>query len=503
MDQAFRAFTAGRIQERHGFDMLFNSLAFAVFLPIVFILYWGMPHKYRYLVLLAASYYFYMSWNPKYVLLILITTAVSYVCAITMEGTDSRKKKRGCLAAALLVSLGILFFFKYFNFLSGSVAALLESISIPMHPMTVKLMLPVGISFYTFQSLSYVIDVYKGEVKPQRNFAKYALFISFFPQLVAGPIERTKNLMPQLFENRAFDHDKAVYGLRLMLWGFFKKLIIADAVAKYVDGVYNDVHSYFGMTLIMATVLFTFQIYCDFSGYSDIAVGTAKLLNIDLMTNFKSPYLSTSIREFWGRWHISLSTWFRDYIYIPMGGSRCSRMRRNLNLLVTFLASGLWHGANWTFVLWGGLHGVYQVIEKFFMDKFGGKERKTSGFRTFLKGLFTFALVSFAWIFFRANSLSDAFYIVTHLHRGIIHVYNAVIRMFIDMQFSYFAFAKLALSLAVLMVYDYVSLKRDLIVEFGKLKWPLRWIFYIGLTSLIILLKLHNGTTQEFIYFQF
>lgn len=483
--------------------MLFNSLAFAVFLPIVFILYWAVPHKYRYLVLLVASYYFYMSWNPKYVLLILLTTAVSYLCAILVDGTEEKKKKKGYMAAAALVSLGVLFFFKYFNFLSASVTDLLQRISIPLQPATIKVMLPVGISFYTFQSLSYVIDVYKGEVKPQKNFAKYALFISFFPQLVAGPIERTKNLMPQLFEERAFSHDKAVYGLRLMLWGFFKKLIIADAVAKYVDTVYNDVHSYFGLTFIVATVLFTFQIYCDFSGYSDIAIGTAKLLNIDLMTNFKSPYLSTSIKEFWSRWHISLSTWFRDYVYIPLGGNRCSKARRSVNLLVTFLASGLWHGANWTFVLWGGLHGVYQIVENFVTERIGKKETKLSGLRTFFKGLLTFALVSFAWIFFRANSVSDAFYVVTHLHRGVIHFYNAVIRMFIDMQFSYFSFAKLVLSLTALMLYDYFSLKKDLIVEFGRLKWPFRWIFYIGLTSLIILLKLHNGTTQEFIYFQF
>ena len=264
--------------------MLFNSLAFAVFLPIVFILYWAIPHKYRYMVLLVASYYFYMSWNPKYVILILLTTAVSYICAIFVEETEDKRKKKWFIAAALIVSLGVLFFFKYFNFLSTSVTELLRSISIPLHPVTIKVMLPVGISFYTFQSLSYVIDVYRGNVKPQRNFFRYALFISFFPQLVAGPIERTKNLMPQLFEEREFSHDKAVYGLRLMLWGFFKKLVIADAVAKYVDIIYDNVHAYFGMTLIMATVLFTFQIYCDFSGYSDIAVGTAKLLNIDLMT---------------------------------------------------------------------------------------------------------------------------------------------------------------------------------------------------------------------------
>ena len=406
---------------------------------------------------------------------------------------------------ALLVSLGVLFFFKYFNFLSESVTSLLQSIAIPMQPLTLKIMLPVGISFYTFQSLSYVIDVYKGDVKPQKNFLKYALFISFFPQLVAGPIERTKNLMPQLFEDRKFDHDKAVYGLRLMLIGFLKKLIIADSISKYVDMIYNDVHSYFGLTFIVATIFFTFQIYCDFSGYSDIAIGTAKLLNIDLMTNFKSPYLSTSIKQFWSRWHISLSTWFRDYVYIPLGGNRCKKARVNFNLLVTFFASGLWHGANWTFVLWGGLHGFYQVIENFLYEKFGKKtsEKKHPKLSGFCHGVVTFALVSFAWIFFRANNVSDAFYVVTHLHRGIIHFGNSVLKMLIDMQLTYFSFGKLAAALIALTLYDYFSLKKDLILEFGKLKWPLRWIFYIAVTSVVIVLKLHNGTSQEFIYFQF
>ncbi|MDD3412747.1 MAG: MBOAT family protein [Lachnospiraceae bacterium] len=472
--------------------MLFNSLAFGVFLPLVFLLHWAIPHKYRWGILLVASYYFYMSWNPKYVILILLTTVASYLCAIMVDKTDDKRKKKLYLVITLIVSLGVLFFFKYFNFLSVSVTSALQSIAIPLQPLTLKIMLPVGISFYTFQSLSYVIDVYRGNVKPQKNFGKYALFISFFPQLVAGPIERTQNLMPQLFEERKFDHDQAVYGLRLMLLGFFKKLIIADSVSKYVDMVYNDVHSYFGLTFIVATILFTFQIYCDFSGYSDIAIGTSKLLGINLMTNFKSPYLSQSVKEFWGRWHISLSSWFKDYVYIPLGGNRVKKSRARLNIMLTFLASGLWHGANWTFLIWGGLHGIYQVIENLFPRKKG-----------FMRGLLTFALVCFAWIFFRANTVSDAFYVVTHLHRGLIHFGNSVVKMLIDMQFTYFSFAKLAGSLLVLMVYDYFSLKKDLIIEFGKVKWPLRWIFYIGLTSLIIVLKLHNGTSQEFIYFQF
>ena len=322
--------------------MLFNSLAFAVFLPIVFILFWAMPQKHRWIVLLLSSYYFYMSWNVKYVVLILFTTVVSYVTALLMEKTEQKKTRRLLLVAALMASLGVLFVFKYFNFLSESLNAVFTRFAIPLHPITLKLMLPVGISFYTFQTLSYVIDVYKGEVKAEKHFGRYGAFISFFPQLVAGPIERTSNLLPQMNKEKfTFSYDNAAYGLKLMAWGFFKKLVIADNLAVYVDQIFNDVHYYSGFSVLLAVFFFTLQIYCDFSGYSDIAIGTARLFDIRLMTNFKSPYFSNSIREFWSRWHISLSTWFRDYVYIPMGGNRVSKLRNSFNLLVTFLVSGL------------------------------------------------------------------------------------------------------------------------------------------------------------------
>lgn len=493
--------------------MIFNSLAFAVFLPIVFLIYWAIPEKYRYIVLLAASYYFYMSWSPKYVLLIMATTLISYFCAVFMGKTEEKGKRKRIFVAALLVSILILVFFKYFNFLSGSVIAVLNSLAIPVHPLTLKIMLPVGISFYTFQSLGYVIDVYKGKVQPEKHLGKYALFVSFFPVILSGPIERSTGLLPQLNASKTFDYNQAVYGLRQMLLGFIKKLIIADALSKYVDMIFQDVHSYFGLTFIVAAILYTFQIYCDFSGYSDIAIGVSKLLGIDLMTNFKSPYLSKSVREFWSRWHISLSTWFRDYVYIPLGGSRVSTGRRDLNVIITFLVSGLWHGANWTFVIWGGLHGLYQVIENHINGRKSAKrpeegaltkEVKTPGkLSGFFRGFITFGLVSFAWIFFRADSVSDAFYVVTHLHNGIIHFANSVTKMLVDMQLTYLSFGKLVVALTALMAYDYFSLKRDLLQEMGRLKWPLRWCLYIGLTSLIIVLKIHNGTNQEFIYFKF
>ena len=484
--------------------MLFNSLGFAIFLPIIFIVYWATPARYRYIPLLIASYYFYMSWNVKYVLLILLTTAVSWGCALMVEKCD---KKRGkvYIILALAVSLGVLFFFKYFNFVSTSVCSLLNALAIPVSPYVLNLTLPVGISFYTFQSLSYVIDVYRGKVGAQRNFLKYALFISFFPQLVAGPIERTENLMPQLFEERSFDEKKAVMGLRLMLVGFVKKLVLSDALGKYVDIVFDDVHSYFGLTFIVAALLFTFQIYCDFSGYSDIAVGCAKLLNIDLMKNFDSPYFSCSIREFWSRWHISLSTWFRDYVYIPLGGSRVKRSRQIFNTMVTMLVSGLWHGANWTFVVWGGLHGVYQVVERTFRKDREFTKKDGVKNRIYMAGtrLVTFALVAFAWIFFRANSLSDAVFVITHLHNGVIHFGNAFLKMMIDMTFNEFSLTKVVLGLVALGVYDYFSLKRDLLADYGRLPAVVRWLGYTLVVSVIIVLKLHGGTTQSFIYFQF
>ena len=326
--------------------MLFNSLSYIIFLPIVFVLYWALPHKYRWVMLLIASYYFYMSWNLKYVVLILFTTIVSYTSARVMEVAETSKMKKLILGLASAFCLLVVFFFKYFNFASKTITTILAELSISLSPLTLHLILPVGISFYTFQTLSYVIDVYWGKMKAEKNFGIYAVYISFFPQLVAGPIERSSNLLPQIKAEHHFNSDKALYGAKLMLWGYFKKIVLADNLAKYVDLVYGNLNQYKGFNLVLAVFFFTIQIYCDFSGYSDIAIGTAKLLDIDLMTNFKSPYLSASVKEFWRRWHISLSTWFRDYVYIPLGGNHCSKIRCGMNLLVTFLVSGLWHGAN-------------------------------------------------------------------------------------------------------------------------------------------------------------
>jgi D-alanyl-lipoteichoic acid acyltransferase DltB (MBOAT superfamily) len=345
--------------------MLFNSFPFAIFLPLVFFLYWGIPHKYRWVILLIASCYFYMSWNIKYIILIFLTTVVAYFCAILVEKSESRLKKKIWLIFSSIICLGILVVFKYFNFFSDTVIRLLQAISIPVHSVTLKVLLPVGISFYTFQTLSYIIDIYKGNQKAERHFGIFALYVLYFPQLVAGPIERPGNLIPQFKDPKTFDCDMAISGFKLMVIGFFKKLIIATLMAKYVDAVYTNVTGYSGFAFILATLFFSFQIYCDFSGYSDIARGTSKLMGIDLMVNFNIPYLSKSFKEFWNRWHISLSSWLRDYVYIPLGGSRVSKWKHQRNLMITFLLSGLWHGSNYTFIIWGGLHGFFLIAEDF------------------------------------------------------------------------------------------------------------------------------------------
>ena len=365
-------------------------------------------------------------------------------------------------------------------------------------------MLPVGISFYTFQTLSYVIDVYRGEVKACRHFGKYATFISFFPQLVAGPIERTRNLLPQIEGEHTFHTEKGIRGAKMIAWGFFKKIAIADTVAIYVDTVYNAAESFTGFPLLLATVLFTFQIYCDFSGYSDIAVGTAGLLDIDLMINFKSPYFSASIREFWSRWHISLSTWFRDYVYIPLGGNRRGPWRTRWNLLVTFLVSGLWHGADWTYVLWGGIHGLGQILEREWNRMFRIDPNK----KTWLKMGCTFLFVSVTWIFFRANTISDASYILTHLFDGITNP-----KAYLTDGYHAFQHAGMVqvsglstliisfLCILILLLHDRLNQTKDVWARIGGLKKPLRYALYFLL--LFIILYSRQLGEYEFVYFQF
>ncbi|MEO1807520.1 MAG: MBOAT family O-acyltransferase [Bacteroidota bacterium] len=389
--------------------MLFNSLDFLIFFPVIVGLYFALSPKYRWVLLLGASYYFYMCWKAEYIILIVFSTLVDYFAAGQMARIQEKKKRRPFLYLSLLSNLGLLFFFKYWNFFSGETRALLDSWNIMVDVPTFQLLLPVGISFYTFQTLSYTIDVYNGKLEPEKNLGRFALYVSFFPQLVAGPIERATHLLPQLRKTFDFDYQRVVSGLQQMLWGFFKKVVIADRLAVYVNEIYASPGDENGLALLLATYFFAFQIYCDFSGYSDIAIGAARVMGYDLMENFRTPYLSRSIREFWSRWHISLSTWFRDYLYIPLGGNRVPQVRWFLNLFIVFVVSGFWHGANWTFLIWGALHGSYLVAEILWkrlpFAQFRGMPPK---FKSILAVGITFHLTLLAWVFFRANSLGDA-----------------------------------------------------------------------------------------------
>ncbi|MGL6168515.1 MAG: MBOAT family O-acyltransferase, partial [Fusobacteriaceae bacterium] len=347
--------------------MLFNSLQFLIYFPIVVLLYFLLPFKFRWIWLLIASYFFYMNWNPKYAILMGTSTLVTYLSGILIEKSNSileenqrNKMRKLWVFLSFGINLSILFFFKYFNFLGTNITYILSKIHIGVKIPNFDMLLPVGISFYTFQALSYTMDVYRGDVKAQKNLGKYALFVSFFPQLVAGPIERSTHLLAQIDKEYNFEYERVKNGLLLMLWGLFKKIVIADRLAVLVNTVYNNPTNYEGFVLIIASVFFAFQIYCDFSSYSDIAIGAANVMGYDLMKNFNRPYFSKSIGEFWRRWHISLGTWFRDYLYFPLGGSKVSKSKRYRNIMVVFLVSGLWHGASWNFIVWGGLHGIYQ-----------------------------------------------------------------------------------------------------------------------------------------------
>ncbi|MCR5272507.1 MAG: MBOAT family protein [Lachnospiraceae bacterium] len=478
--------------------MLFNSLQFGIFLPIVFAIYWLLPHKYRWILLFVSSYYFYMSWNAKYVFLIFGTTLISYVAARLLEGQDDKKKKNIILAVTAVVCLGVLFFFKYFNFFFESVTQIFKLFSIQLNTVTLNVLLPVGISFYTFQTLSYVIDVYKGKVSAEHHFGYYASFISFFPQLVAGPIERTSNLLPQMKKEQHFDYDKATYGLKLMAWGFFKKLCIADVFGYTVDGIFTYYYNYKGGVFVLAALMFGIQIYCDFSGYSDIAIGCAKLLGIDLMTNFKSPYFSTTVTEFWRRWHISLSTWFRDYVYIPLGGSRCKKGRHCLNLLITFVVSGLWHGANVTFILWGACHGVLQIIENIFSKIF---KRESKGIVWWIRVAWMYVLVCAVWIFFRADSFSAVVWIYQVILDGIVHPLGYLRTAVAELDCQPIDWGIKFLTLFVLGAYDYVSLKTDVIEYISSKRKLIRYATYTFLLALILWQRYDGVAT--FVYFQF
>lgn len=473
--------------------MLFNSFEFLLFFPLVAIIYYLISPKYRWLFLLVSSYYFYMNWQPIYALLIFTSTLVTYVCALKIDGTSVQKTKKVFLIASLVINLGILFLFKYYNFFNESIFGLLNDWGLRMTLPNFDLLLPVGISFYTFQAIGYTIDVYRGDIKSEKHFGIYALFVSFFPQLVAGPIERAVNLLPQFKETKIFNYNQAAEGVKLIIWGYFMKIVVADRLAIYVNSVYGIPEYHSAISLFVATIFFAFQIYCDFAGYSNIAIGCAKIMGFDLMTNFRRPYFAQSCAEFWSRWHISLSTWFKDYVYIPLGGNRAGIVKNYRNLLVTFLISGLWHGANWTFVIWGGLNGAYQIFFKMLNISPKKKNVETNIGLTYIGNiLLTFILISFTWIFFRANSFNDA---ITIIKRMVIAPGDFFIGDKSSFVYSVFAIFVLILKDG----YDEFFPNGNIFFT-SKFK-EIRFISYSLVIVLILLLGVFDG--GQFIYFQF
>lgn len=467
--------------------MLFNSLHFLLFFPAVCIIYFILPSlRARNLFLLGASYYFYMNWEPLYALLLLSSTLVTYLAALEIGHCTGQRAKRRCLIGSLVLNLGILFLFKYYNFVAENISGLLVQWGMSVRMPEFTLLLPVGISFYIFQALGYSIDVYRGYTPVEKDFFTYALFVSFFPQLVAGPIERSANLLPQFKQKRAFSYENVMTGVRLMLWGYFLKLILADRCAIYVDAIYNNAAHHNGGSYLLASLFFPFQIYGDFSGYSLTAIGAARVLGFNLMENFRRPYFATTVTDFWRRWHISLSTWFRDYVYIPLGGNRVSKARCHLNIMITFFVSGIWHGANWTFIIWGTIHGALQCVEK--LLGWNKAQWKIQG-KVVHWGL-TFCIVCLAWIFFRANTISDAFMIIEGIFTN-----------------PAMPFMRKADIFAIILALSIVLMK-EIIDEYGlKIRisdspvWMVRHMYIVGMIAFIILFGVLNG--DQFIYFQF
>ncbi|RAJ07127.1 MBOAT family O-acyltransferase [Arenibacter echinorum] len=482
--------------------MLFNSIDFAIFLPIVFVLYWFVTHKnlkWQNFLIVAASYLFYGWWDWRFLSLIIFSTAVDYIIGRELENEGHQIKRKVLLWISISVNLGFLGFFKYYNFFLDNFVTVFTFFDQPINPQGLNIILPVGISFYTFQTLSYTIDVYKSKLKPTRDFIAFSAFVSFFPQLVAGPIERATNLLPQFYKKRSFEYNKAVDGLRQILWGLFKKVVIADNCAEYANLIFNNSEDYSGSTLLLGALFFTFQIYCDFSGYSDIAIGTSRLFGFNLMQNFNFPYFSRDIAEFWRRWHISLSTWFRDYLYIPLGGSRGGTWMKIRNTFIIFIVSGFWHGANWTFIIWGALNALYflpLMLTKNNRNNLDvvAKGKLIPSIKDLSYILLTFSLTVFAWIFFRAESVGHAIsYISEILSPSLLSIPKLA-----DMQ---------NVLITIILVVCFVIIEwfgreeQYAIAKFG-LKWrrPLRHAMYY---VIIFTIFWFWGKEQQFIYFQF
>jgi len=490
--------------------LLFNSLDFAIFFPIVIIIYWIVSKKIllRNSFLLIASYVFYAWWDWRFLFLIIFSSFIDYIVGLKLYQTENKNNRKKLLFISLFFNLGLLFFFKYTNFFIESFVESFSLFGKTLNINTLNIILPVGISFYTFQTLSYTIDIYRNQLKPTKDWLAFFAFVSFFPQLVAGPIERASHLLPQFYKTYNFNYKLVKSGLLLVAFGLFKKMVIADRAAVYVNEVYNNVEDYGGVGFTYATILFAFQIYCDFSGYSDIAIGLARTMGFDLMKNFNSPYISKSLTEFWRRWHISLSTWFRDYVYIPLGGSKKGKIRTYINLFIVFVISGLWHGAALTFIIWGAIHGLVLMIEKAtfrikqpIFNKLGLNTKNTSNHLFF--GIIIFFIVCLAWVFFRANTLNDSVYII----KGIFTDFN-----FGDIfnKETYLIglrpneFRVIILSIIFLFTAELLHLKYNLIELLNKQGLIFRWSFYISIVLVIVLFGVYGDENiQEFIYFQF
>lgn len=478
--------------------MLFNSLNFAAFLPIVFLFYWFVFNKnlkLQNILLLVSSYFFYACWDYRFLFLLMFSTFLDYFTGIKMGEASNIRMKKFWFWLSISINLGFLGFFKYYNFFVNSFAEALANAGVHVDVWTLKVILPVGISFYTFHGLSYVIDIYYDRIKPEKNFIDYSVFVSFFPLLVAGPIERATHLLPQIQKERKFDYNMAVDGLRQILWGLFKKIVIADNCAEYANMIFNDSAHQSGSNLVLGALFFTFQIYCDFSGYSDIALGVARLFGIDLLRNFAFPYFSRDIAEFWRRWHISLSTWFRDYLYIPLGGSKGGTWMKVRNTFAIFLVSGFWHGANWTFIIWGLLNALYfmpLLLMKRNRNNIGivaeGKMLPS------LSDVFhigtTFILTVFAWIFFRANSVTHAITYIKDIFKPSLLTMPTIFPKPIFALVFFF------------IIIEWIGREHQYALAKFGFKWPkiVRWSFYY---FLIVLIFLFMGKEQEFIYFQF
>ena len=481
--------------------MLFNSINFAIFLPIVFILYWFVANKnlkLQNILLLLASYFFYACWDWRFLFLLVFSTSLDYFTGIKIFDTQIKRRKLFWLWLSIFINLGFLGIFKYYNFFAESFADGLRLLGVNADLGSINVILPVGISFYTFHGLSYVLDLYKGRIKPERNIVNYSVFVSFFPLLVAGPIERATHLLPQIVKKREFNYYSVVDGLRQILWGLFKKMVIADNCAVYANMIFNNPHDYSGSTLVLGALFFTFQIYCDFSGYSDIAIGTARLFGIELLRNFAFPYFSRDIAEFWRRWHISLSSWFRDYLYIPLGGSRGGTWMKIRNTFIIFIVSGFWHGANWTFIVWGALNALY-FLPLLLTDQnrihiqtvAQGKILPT--LKELIAMFVTFGLTGLAWIFFRAQSLEHAINYIS----GIFSSDLFCMPYFLGIKESAITVG----FIIFLLIVEWIGREQQYAIKIAS-QWnkPLQWLFYYIIAMIIFLF---GSPSQEFIYFQF